>query len=97
MQDESRENKCHVIVGSGPAGLFLCNKVLERDDIILIERGKSLSEENNKKKHNYFDFIVRTYLSIRNYGALSPSRTFDRLNSTVGRNDLTPFLLKLVQ
>lgn len=36
--------KCHIVVGGGSSGIMLCQKLLERDDVILIERGPSILE-----------------------------------------------------
>ena len=31
--------RCHIIVGGGSSGIMLCNQLLEKDDVILVERG----------------------------------------------------------
>lgn len=42
--------KCHVVVGGGPSAILLCIKLLEKDDVILIERGgfDSLAQYNDR-------------------------------------------------
>lgn len=35
----SSSRRCHVIVGGGSSGMILCNQLLEKDDVILVERG----------------------------------------------------------
>ena len=37
--DDVAANRCHVVVGGGSSGVLLCHKLLEYDDVILIERG----------------------------------------------------------
>lgn len=36
---DSSSRRCHIIVGGGSSGILLCNQLLEKDDVILIERG----------------------------------------------------------
>lgn len=36
---------CHIVIGGGTSGIFVCKKLLERDNVILIERGP-LNPEN---------------------------------------------------
>jgi choline dehydrogenase len=48
--------KCHIVVGGGSSGIILCHKLLERDNVILIERGPSILE--SLQSHRCFKVLA---------------------------------------
>ena len=44
--------RCHVVVGGGSSGVLLCHKLLEFDDVILIDRGSEDCYSNTASVRN---------------------------------------------
>jgi hypothetical protein len=51
--------KTHIVIGGGTSGLMLCNTLLERDDVILIENGDS-----NELKCGFFSKFICEVLNV---------------------------------
>ena len=52
-----KQQTCHIVLGAGTSSLLLCHQLLEKDDVILIERGgtklhDSIEELSNPSKWN---------------------------------------------
>ncbi len=57
-------SRLHVVVGGGSSGIALVRKLLEDDDVILVERGELDQEQGSGPRPTLFERIMNIYPSI---------------------------------
>ena len=49
---ETRVKNHHIVIGGGTSGLFLCQKLMERDGVILLEQGRTIDRKESQTSVN---------------------------------------------